>query len=150
MVKEPRPHLVLKSLEVHEQLPLVVIGSAGVNSLLPGSRIVGNNRLERVCTPFFKRLRRLHVIVPVNQDGLGGADVLAAEDDGMACRFINIGLVRARLHQKFHKAFRAAAHIGLVLGLGADGRDPQQRKKLFEKTFLVLLDVLLHAVFGYS
>ena len=149
MVQQPRSHLVLKSLQVHEQLPLVVIGTAGIDGFLPGSRILGDNGLKRVCTPLLQRLRRLHVIVSVNQDGLRGADVLIAEDYGVTGRLVDGGLVCARLLKQFHKTVGTAAHIGLVLRPGADGRNPQQRKKFFKETLLVLLDVLLHIVSIY-
>ncbi len=144
MMKEPRPHLVLKGLQVHEQLPFVVIGAAGIDGFLPRCRVGCDDGLEGVRTPLLQRLRRLHVIVPINEDGLWRADVLVAIDHGMAGRVVYGGLVHARFLEERHQALCAAAHIGPVLRLGADGRNPEERKQLLVKTFFVLLDVLLH------
>jgi hypothetical protein len=68
------PHPCLDRLEVHEQLPLVVAGSAGVDALVLVAR------LERRPHPLVERLWRLHVVVAVHEDGrrlLAGVHPLA-------------------------------------------------------------------------
>ncbi len=54
----------LKSLDVHEQLTLVIVGSATPDG------IVVDYRLKGVGLPFLQRFGRLHIVVSVHQNGL--------------------------------------------------------------------------------
>ena len=136
---------ILESLDVHEKLAFVVVCAPPPDGILAGCGIRPYHGLEGVCAPEFQRLRRLHVIMPVHQHGLGlRVDDLAAENDRIAVGGEHLGLVGTGLHQQHGESFRAAAHVVLVRGLGADGRNPQYGKQFFEKPFLVLLDVFFH------
>ena len=69
-------HVRFDRLEVHEHLPLVVGRAARVDLA------VANRRLEGRRLPQIQRIDRLHVVVPVEQDGgrLGRAEPVAIDD----------------------------------------------------------------------
>ena len=141
LVQEP------ESLQVHEQLALVVVRATGVDRFLPGGRVLGEDRLERVRTPLVQRLRRLHVVVAVHENRLRGAGHgLATEDDGISRGLIDGGLVGAGREEEFRQAAGAAVHVGLVFRLRADGGDAQQGEELLEEAFAVLFDIGFHLV----
>ena len=134
-------HQVLKSLDVHEQLALVVVGTA-----TPDGAVV-HLRIEGIVLPHVQRLDRLNVVVAVNQHGLRfGIDDLLAEDDRMAGGLADARLVRARFKQQVGEGLGAAVHVGLVLRLGADGGDAQEREQLLEEALPVLFDVGFHGI----
>ena len=109
MVKEPRPHLVLKSLEVHEGLSLVVVCAAGVDGP------VTDLGFERIGVPEIERIDRHHIVVAVNQDGRCFRIVfLLGEDDRVAGGLIDGGAVGTGLFQQFDQPFGAAVHVGAV------------------------------------
>ena len=132
-------HQVLKGLDVHEQLALVVVGPAA-----PDGPVV-DLRVEGIVVPFVQRLHWLDVVVAVDQHGTGlRVDDLLAEDDRMAGGLADAGFVGARFEQQVGEGLGAEIHICLVFGLGADGWDAQERKQLFEEALPVLLDVFFH------
>ena len=129
----------LERLDVHEELALVVVCAAA-----PDGPVMYDG-LEGVCAPLIQRLRRLDIVVPVDQDGLEGrVNHFLAIYDGVAVGRRDFREVGAGLHEEDGQPFGTAAHVILVLSLRADGRDAQQRKQLFVETFLVLFDVILH------
>ena len=138
---------VLEGLQVHEQLSLVVVGATGVDGGLPGDGVLGEHGLERIRPPLVQRLRRLHVIVSIHEDRLlRPGDDLGAEDDRIALRLVDAGLVGAGGEEKFRQPAGAAVHVGLVFGLRADGRDAQEGEELLEEAFAVLVDIGFHLV----
>ena len=137
----------LEGLQVHEQLALVVVRAAGVDGFLPGGRVLGEDRLERIGAPLLQRLRRLHVVVAVHEHRLRGAGHgLDAVDDGVALGLVHGSLVGAGRDKQFRQAAGAAVHVGLVFRLRADGGDAQQGEKLLEEAFAVLFDIGFHLV----
>ena len=137
----------LESLQVHEQLALVVVRAAGVDRFLPGGRVLGEDRLERIRAPLLQRLRRLHVVVAVHEHRLRGAGHgLDAVDDGVARGLVHGGLVGAGREEEFRQAAGAAVHVGLVFRFRADGGDAQEREELLEEAFPVLFDIGFHLV----
>ena len=136
---------IFKGFQVHEELPLVVVGSPAPDCFGAGGGIFGDDRLEGVGAPFLKGFRRLYVVVPVHQHGpCLRVHGFAAEYHRIAVGREDLGLIGAGLHKKGGKPFRAAAHVVLMLCLCADGRYPQQAEKLFEEAFFVFLYVLFH------
>ena len=86
--EETAPEQVLECLKVHECLALVVIGTAS-----PDGPVV-YYRLERVAVPLLKGLRRLHIIVAIDQDGLERrVQDLAGEYDRVSLCRADHGLV---------------------------------------------------------
>ena len=77
--------------------------------------------------PEFQRVRRLDIVVTVNEDGwLLWIDCFLTIHDGMACCGIDFGFVDAGLEEVLADRCRAGLHIGLVFAAGADGRDAQE------------------------
>ena len=145
MAKFAATEEIFKSLDVHKELALVIIGPSGVNRLLTG-RILLDHRFERISVPFLKRFRRLHVIVAVNQHGLPlRVYDLLAEHHGVALARINSGLVGTRLQKQLLQPLGATFHILLVVLLRADGRNPQEREQLLKEPFPVFLNIFLHS-----
>ena len=134
-----------KGFQVHEQLAFVIIGSAGIDRLLPRCGIFCDHRFERIGAPFLQRLRRLHIIMAIDQYRLPGRieDFLAEDHRIARCR-IDPGLVRTGLQQEVPQPFGTPDHVRFVLRLGADGRNPQQRKKLVKEPLPVRFDVCFH------
>ena len=64
MLKLTGAYQELERLDVHEQLTLIIIGSAAPDG------IVMNYRLKGVGLPFLQRFGRLHIVVSVHQNGL--------------------------------------------------------------------------------
>ena len=129
---------------MHKKLTLVVIGAAGVNGIFPGGRVFGDNGLEGVCTPFFQGLRRLDVVVAIDQDGLRRTDVFTAENHRMPGGFIYAGLIGPGFFQKLNQPFRTAVHILFMIFFGAHGGDSQKREKFLLHSCPILLDVSVH------
>ena len=55
---------------MHEKLALVVVGATAGDCVFAGVGIFGDNGLEGIRTPFLKRLRRLNIVMAVNQNSL--------------------------------------------------------------------------------
>ena len=91
---------VLKGLDVHKELALVIVGSASPDGFLPGG-VGAEHRLERVRAPFFKRLGRLHVVVAVDEYGLLVlGDEFLSIYHRIAGRFPEAGAVGSGFNQK--------------------------------------------------
>ena len=132
-------HEVFEGLDVHEQLALVVVGSAAPDGF------VVHLRVEGIVIPLVQRLHRLDVVVAIDQHGAGlGIDDLLAEDDRMAGGLADAGFVGARFQQQVGEGLGAEIHVGLVLGPGADGGDAQEGEEFFEEALPVLFDVFSH------
>ena len=88
VLQEAVPEQVLECLDMHESLAFVIIGTAS-----PDGPVV-YYRLERVAVPLLKGLRRLHIIVDIDQDGLERrVQDLAGEYDRVSLCRADHGLV---------------------------------------------------------
>ena len=93
---------IFKSLDVHEQLALVVVGASS-----PDSPVVDFG-LERIGIPLLQRLGRLDIVVAVNHNGLGlRVYHFLAEDYRVAGCRINVCLVCSGLFKQFNESFGA-------------------------------------------
>ena len=147
MLQQALLEQVLEGLQVHEQLTFIVVRAAGVDGLFAGGRVLGEDGLEGAGAPLVERLRRLDVVVAVDEHRLLGAGHgLGAEDDGVAGGLIDGGLVGPGGGEELRQPACAAIHIGLILRLGADGGDTQEGEKFFKETFAVLVDIGFHLV----
>ena len=136
---------VFERLEMHEQLPFVVIGAPGIDGFLPRHGVAGDDRIEGTRPPFFQRLRRLDVVMAVHQYGLLRAgNRPRGIDDRIARRLADLGHLGAGLKKKLLEPSGTAVHLGFVFGFGTDGRDTQQREELLEKPLPVLFDIGFH------
>ena len=118
---------VLEGLQVHEQLTFIVVRATGVDGLFAGGRILGEDGLEGAGAPLVERLRRLDVVVSIDEHRLlGTGHGLGAEDDGVAGGLIDGGLVGSGGSKQFRQPAGAAVHVGLVFGFCADGGDAQE------------------------
>ena len=130
---------VFEHLDVHEVLALVVVRTAAPDGAVLDDRFV------RLCVPELERFFRLDVIVAVDHDGGGlRIEFLLRKDHRVAGRLADLRRVDAGCLEQFYNLLRAAVHILLVDGIGADGRDAELLEELVEETFFVLLDVLFH------
>ena len=137
MLQQTFPDEIFKCLQVHESLAFIIIRTASPD----GS--VMDFRLERVRVPFFQRLCRLNVIMPVDEDGLECRvnDLLSENHRIAGCREYS-RFVRSGFFQKFHVAFSTSGHVLLVLRFCAYGWNAHQGKQFLEESVLVLFDVL--------
>ena len=134
----------LESFQVHEKLAFIVVGATGVDGFLSGGGVRGDHGLEGVRAPFFQRLRRLYVVMSIDQDGLRGALVVPAEHHGVPGGLVHGRLLRAGFLEQFHQAACAAVHILLVLRLGTHRGNAQEREQFLEKPFFILFDITFH------
>ena len=105
----------LDRLEVHEHLALVVGRAARVDLA------VADGRLERRRLPEVQRVDRLHVVMPVEQDGRRacGAQPVAV-DDGMPGRLDQPDVLQADPLHLVPRPLGAAPHVRCVLWQRAD------------------------------
>ena len=130
---------VFKDLDVHEVLALVIVRAAAPDGAVFNDRFVGFG------LPEFNGFFRLYVIVAVDHDGLRlRIELLLSEDHRMAGRLADFRRVDAGRLEQFYDLLRAAVHILLVSGVGADRGNAKLLEEFVEKTFFVLLDVLFH------
>ncbi len=135
----------LERLGVHPQLALVVVGAAAPDTA------VADDRFERLGPPLAARIDGHHVVVAVDQYGLGlGIDDLLGVNHRIALRGKYFGMVGAGLHQRRGQPFGAPRHVGFVLALRADRRDAQQVEQLADKAVFILrlYNSLLYPFFG--
>ena len=111
----------LESLDMHEELSLVIVCSTCVNSS------IADLRLERIRVPELDRIYRLNVIVAVNEHCRKRRIYhLLAEHYRMTCCRIYRSLVSTCLHKKLYEPLCAALHVRLMLLKRADRRNPQE------------------------
>ncbi len=107
-------------MDVREYLPLVVGRTAGEE--IP----VAPRRLERWASPQFQRVRRLHVVMSINQDGRRPGDVgRLGIDQGMTTRADNLGRQAHPPELRIHPLGRFL-DIGLVDWIGAYAGNSQK------------------------
>ena len=131
-------HQVLERFGVHERLTLVVVGTASPNLA------VLDDGLERLGVPELDRIHGHHVVVAIDQYGLGGGvDDFLTHHDGVALCGVDVALVGAGGHDELLPTLGATHHVVLVLTLRTDGRDAQQAEQFVQKTGFVLFNVIL-------
>ena len=105
----------LQRLDMHERLPLVVVGPA------PPNTSVAQNRLERVGLPLVERIDRHHVVVTVHEHGRRSRiDDLLAVNDRIAVGRHHLGSVGAGGKKRVAQMLGATDHIAPVRAVGAD------------------------------
>ena len=131
----PGAHQILKSLDMHERLALVVVCPAGVDGA------VTDLRLEGVRLPEFQRIDGHDVVVAIDQDRRRfGIEFLFPEYNRVPGGLID----GAGLFQQFDQPFGATVHVRLVGGFRTDGRNAEQREQFLQETLVVLFNVLFH------
>ena len=102
-------------LDMHEELSLVIICTAGIDGT------VTDFRFKRIRMPECDRIDRLDIIVSVNKDCRKRRIYhLLAEYYRMPGGRIDSCFICTCLHEQFYKSFSTALHIRLVLLQGAD------------------------------
>ena len=135
----------LDRLEVHEDLALVV-GSAARVQLSTAHRC-----LERGRFPQFDRVHRLHVVVPIEEDGrcvLGAKPV--AVDNRIPLGFVQFDILQADSAHLCGRPIGAAPNIIGVLGERADTWNGEIRLQLFDVAVAVRVDEIDNGVHGLS
>ena len=128
----------LESLDVHEKLPLVIVGTAAPDASL------FHHRFERIGQPLADRLHGHHVVVAVDQHGLGRwVDDLLAVHHRISCGGHHFGPIRTGLDQRGGQMLRTAHHILPVRRLRTHRRDSQHLEQLVEEPILILLYIKL-------
>ena len=120
-----RGQMRLERLDVQEQLPLVVGGAPCVDAA------VADGGLEGGTVPQIERLRGLHVVVPVDEDGrrIGARSPPFAEHDRVAGGGERLG-VQARALELAAHPLGGLLRVPVVLGLGRHGGNAQKGPQL--------------------
>ena len=132
--RHPEPALDpgLESLDVHQDLALVVVRAARVNAAVP----VG--RLERRRVPELLRVHGLHVVVTVDQHRRRvGVHDLVRHHERIPFRRDDLDVVHPRLADDIGQPLGAAGHVFGVSLLGAHAGDAKE----FEEFCFVPLPV---------
>ena len=114
----------LDGLQLHPELPLVVRDAASVEPLAP------DDRVERVALPELERIRRLHVVVPVDENGrrFGRPGDLPDDEPSVLA---DVRVTAEPPHRVGDPRGRAL-HVAGVLRIGAHARDREERGELLE------------------
>ena len=135
----------LDRIQVSQMLPLVVGRAAGIEVS------VFDAGFERRGFPQFERLRRLDIVVAVDEEGgllwirLGSA----GHHDGVAVGFMDRGVQR-EASGSVGNPLGCGAKIGRVLGLGADTRKAHVVAEGIDELGLMFFEVLENRVHGRS
>ena len=135
----------LDRIQVGQMLPLVVGRAAGIEGA------VFNAGFERRGLPQFERLRRLHIVVAVDEEGgllrirLGSA----GHHDGVAVGFMDRGVQR-EASGSVSNPLGCGTEIRRVLRLGADTRKAHVVAERVDELGLVFFEVLENRVHGRS
>ncbi len=115
----------LERFHVQVELALVVDGAASEEPP------VANLRLERGRGPEIERLRRLHVVVTVDQDGgsIFARAAILAEYDGVPGGLLDLD-IEPRVPHALGQPFGGPAGVGIVLGAGAHAGDAEEFEEL--------------------
>ncbi len=130
----------LHRLEVGEHLALVVGGPARIEVA------VADGRLERGRQPGPERLGGLDVVVPIDEEGrLAGRVQALGIDEGVPRGLDEVG-VEATGPEVVADELGRATGVGVVVRLGADGRDADEGLELLLEVGLVGFEVSVHLV----
>ena len=133
-----RLHHGLQRLDVHEHLALVITGTPGKNGPFRMQLRLADDRLECRRGPQVERVRRLHIVVAIDQDrGEGGVDHALAINHRISRGAHHVHAVCTGFAQVIGHGFRAANHIVLVGGISTDGGNAKEVKELLEEAVLV-------------
>ncbi len=122
---------------MHEELSLVVAGAAGVDA------IVLVARLERRADPLVERVRRLDVVMAVDEHGgrfVAGVHPLAG-DDRVVRRLVDRRSLDADSRELVGDPLRGPAHLARAAGVRGDALDAQELVQLREMLGLVVAQV---------
>jgi hypothetical protein len=118
-----------RGVDRHPELPLVVRDPARVQPLVP------DRRLEGIGLPELERRRRLHVVVPVDEDGRraasAGRRADLADDERPLAPWHELGLAAAATDLVGHP-LRCRLDVRLVRRVGAHGPDAEESPELVE------------------
>jgi hypothetical protein len=122
---------------MHEELPLVVAGAAGVDD------VVLVTRLERRAHPLVQRVRRLHVVVAVDKGGwrLRAGVQPVAGHDRVAAGVVHLRVLDADAGQLVGHPPGGAPHLVLLVRVGADRLDPEELVKALQVLVPVVAEV---------
>ena len=137
------PEIGFDRLEMGEMLALVVGGAAG------DQRAPADGRFEGRRLPEFERLRRLHVVVAVNQEMRAPPRPAgrAGEHDRMARRRTQFGL-EADLPAMLREPGGAGAEVPLVLRLRGNAGEAEEFAQLANEAGLVGFEIMQDGVHG--
>jgi hypothetical protein len=120
---------------VHVHLPFVVARAAGIDVA------IAKRGLKRRSVPFLERIGWLHVIVAIAKHGrLAGSVEPIGIDQRVARGGNDFNMFETGAAEARSNEFGGADHVGFVIGICADARDPQEVEKLIEQARLLLLD----------
>ena len=125
----------LQRLQVHEDLALVVHRAPGVDAAVP---LVG---LEGRGGPLVKRLRRLDVVVPIDQEGRGiGARLLPLPQHHWMARGLQDLGHQAHVAHALCQPSGGRLDVSLVLRARTDGGDPEEVEEFLLEAGLLPVD----------
>jgi hypothetical protein len=134
-------------LDMTPHLPFVVDRTAREQRVMAGI-VLPHGRLERSGRPQFQRFRRLDVVMPVQQHGRPAPLVhILCDDGGMPARLHDRDVEPAEL-QLIGQPGRAAEHVVLVLGLGADAGDAEELRERRDRLVASAVDGGQHLIKG--
>src|ERR1041385_3963453 len=118
----------LNTKNVGENLAFVIRRAARKNIS------VFQNRLERRRIPKLKRIGRLHVVVPVNQNRRTPLSMLVARPNDRVARGCNQLRLQADTGQLFNQPVRAFAYSFRIIVVRGNAWKPQKRIEILEMT----------------
>ncbi len=128
----------LDGLDVHVHLTLIVGRAAGINVA------VAQGGFKRRGDPFFQRIGRLDVVMPVAQHRRFAGSVQPVRiNQRMPRGGDHLDVFHARFAQAGGHKLGRAAHIGGVFRERADAGNPQQFLQLFQQALAVGLDKIV-------
>ena len=124
-----------------EHLPLVV-------GRPPGDDVAADDRrLERGGGPGLERLGRLDVVVSIDEDGRPAGDLeRLGVDQGVAVGLDQAGVGQAHRPEVVDEELGGPTGVGVVVGLGGDAGNPQERLELLLEPASVGLEVRVHPI----
>ena len=123
------PAAGLDRFQETEDLALVVGGATGEQAA------AAHGRLERRRLPLVERVRRLHVVVPVDEQGRRAGHFRPhTPHDGMRFARDELHLAAAEAPQLAGHPFRGRPAIGVVRGKRRDRGDAEESGELVEQT----------------
>jgi len=111
----------LDGFDEDRDVALVVARAAGQDAM------PDHGRLERRRGPFGERVRRLDVVVPIDDDGgcAGRAEPVGV-DHGVAARLRHVDMVETRGPEPLAEPLGGAMDVGRERRIGGHARDPQE------------------------
>ena len=138
-------HHGLQGLDVHVKLPFVIGGTPREDLA------VLYDRIEGAAVPELQRIRRLYIIMPVDEDGgFGWVGDLFGVDDGMPFGGVDLGLAGAGVEEPLSYGFRTFFQVFLMLAAGADRWDAEEFQQFAEKTVFIFILVVFPSLHSHD